>query len=189
MFKEVVRGLDFKVEPYAPIMQTSANGRLKYVRVTPYNLKWLKKNQEGEPVPEGQRIKFEPASVWLEDRWTFVRGMAGYELTQKLFYKVCAFIWTTNDIALGDDVKRHQDVVIKEVFGYSDKHQFLKYEKQATEVTTWDGKDRAWISSQCLNRMVTLIGIRGPFAGVYGRAVEQYLMEKMPDTIPEKMFE
>ena len=108
--REVLRGLYFKVEPYAPRMQTCANGRLKYVRVSPYNLKWLKKNQKGEPVPEGQRVEFEPVSVWLEDRWTFVRRTAGDELTQKLFYKVCAFIWTTNDIAMGDDIQRYQDV-------------------------------------------------------------------------------
>ena len=39
-----------------------------------------------------------------------------------------------------------------------------------------------------LDRMVTDIGILGPLAGVYGREVEQYLMEQMPDTIPEKIF-
>ena len=115
-------------------------------------------------MPEGQRIKFEPTSVWLEDRWTLVRRMARDKLTQKLFYKVCAFIWTTNDIAMGGDIKRYQDVVIKDVFGYSDKYQFLKYEKQATQVTTWDGKDRAWISSHYLNKMVIEIGILGPFS-------------------------
>ena len=37
--------------------------------------------------------------------------------------------------------------------------------------------------------MVIEIGILGPLAGVYGRAVEQYLMENMPDTIPERIFE
>ena len=115
--------------------------------------------------------------------------MAGHELTQKLFYKVCAFIWTTNDIALGSDIKRYQDAVIEEVFGYTDKYQFLKYENQATEVTTWDGKGRAWISQCYLNKMVIEIGILRPVASVHGREVEQYLMEKMPDTIPERIFE
>ena len=124
--KYVLRGLYFNVEPYAPRLQTCMNGRLRYERVTPYNLKWLKKNQDGEPIPEGQRMKFEPASVWLEDRWTFVRRMAGDELTQNLFYEVCAFIWITNDIAMGDDIQKYQDAVITEVFGYSDKYQFLK---------------------------------------------------------------
>ena len=90
--------------------------------------------------------------------------MAGDELTQKLFYKVCAFIWTTNDIAMGDDIQKYQDAVITEVFGYSDKYQSLKYEKQETEVTTWDGKDRTLISSMYLDRMVTDIGILGPLA-------------------------
>ena len=93
------------MEPYAPRLQTCMNGRLKYERVTPYNLKWLKKNKQGNPVSEEKRVKFEPASVWLEDRWTLVRRMAGDELTQKLFYRVCAFIWTTNAIAIGGDIQ------------------------------------------------------------------------------------
>ena len=105
-------------------------------------------------------------------------------LAQKLFYKVCAFIWTTNDIALGNDIKRYQDAVIEEVFGYTDKYQFLKYENQETEVTTWDGKYRAWSSQSYLSKMVMEIGILGPLSGVYGREVEPYLMENMPDTIP-----
>ena len=33
------------------------------------------------------------------------------------------------------------------------------------------------------------IGILGPFAGVYGREVEQYLMEDMRDMIPQRIFE
>ena len=87
---------------------------------------------------------------------------------------------------MGEDIQKYQDAVITEVFGYSDKHQFLNYEKQATEATTWDGKDRALISSTYLNRMVIEIGILGPLVGVYGREVEQYLMGRMPETIPER---
>ena len=71
----------------------------------------------------------------------FVRRMAGDELCQNLFYKVCAFIWTTNDIAMGADIQQYQDAVITEIFGYTDKRYFLKYERQPTDVTTWDGKD------------------------------------------------
>ena len=102
----------FKVEPYAPRMQKGANGGFKYVKVKPYNGKWLKYQKEGIMSGE-QREGFDPASAWLEDRWTLVRRMAGDELTQNFFYKVCAFTWRTNDIALGDDIKIYQDAVIE----------------------------------------------------------------------------
>ena len=68
-------------------------------------------------MPDEGRVRFEPASVWIEDRWTLVRRMAGDELTQKLFYKVCVFIWTTNDIAMGGDIQKYQDALITEVSG------------------------------------------------------------------------
>ena len=65
----------------------------------------------------------------------------------------------------------------------------MKYERQATEVTTWDGKDRALISPTYLDKMVTEIGILGPLAAVYGREVEQYLMvPELPEIIPERIF-
>ena len=115
--------------------------------------------------------------------------MAGDELCQKLFYKVCAYIWTTNDIAMGEDIQHYQDAVITEIFGYTDKRDFIKTERQPTEVTTWDGKDRALASHSYLEKMVTEIGIFGPLAAVYGREIEQLLMgPNMPTLIPEKIF-
>ena len=50
--KDVLRGLYFKVEPYAPRLQTGMNGRLKYEHVKPYNFKWLKKDRKNNPMPE-----------------------------------------------------------------------------------------------------------------------------------------
>ena len=35
--KDVLRGLSFDTEPYAPRLQTGLDGRLKYEFVTPYN--------------------------------------------------------------------------------------------------------------------------------------------------------
>ena len=76
----------------------------------------------------------------------FIRRMAGDELCQKLFYKVCAFVWLANDIAKGEELQKHQDAVITEIFGYDDKHEFLRNERKPTEESIWDGKDRALIS-------------------------------------------
>ena len=106
--EEVTKGLRFQPEPYAPILQYGRDGRLFYEDVTPYNSKWLKRDRFGNVTPEAQRVRFEPAIVWLEDRWTFVRRMAGDELSQKLFYKVCTFVWSTNQIE-GQLMQQHQD--------------------------------------------------------------------------------
>ena len=90
---------------------------------------------------------------------------------------------------MGGDIQKYQDALITEVFGYHDKRDFLKYERQTTDVTTWDGKDRALISHAYLEKMVTEIGILGPLVAVYGREIEQLLMgPKLPDLIPEKIF-
>ena len=107
----------------------------------------------------------------------------------KLFYKVCALVWTTNDITMGENIQKHQDAVITEVFGYKEK-DFLRNERKPTEVTTWDGKDRALVSHAYLEHMAREIGILGPLAAVYGRDIEQLLMEPNPPTvIPEKFNE
>ena len=165
------------------------NGRYKYENAISFNSKWLKRDKEGYQRPDESRVRFEPPSVWIEDRWMFIRRMAGDELCQKLFYKVCAFIWAANDITLGENIQKYQDAVITEIFGYTDKRDFLRTERQPTEVTTWDGKDRALISHSYLERMATEIGILGPLAAVYGRDLEQLLMGPNPPTIiPEKLF-
>ena len=88
---DITKGLSFEPEPYAPILQYTTGRRLQYKDVTPYNLKRLRKDKFGNPLPEEERVRFEPAIVWLEDRWIFVRRMAGDELSQVLFYKLSTF--------------------------------------------------------------------------------------------------
>ena len=44
----------------------------------------------------------------------------------KLFYKMCAFVWITNDITMGENIQKYQDAVITDVFGYKDKRDFLR---------------------------------------------------------------
>ena len=90
---EITKGLSFQPEVYAPILSTASNGRLIYTKVTPYNLKWLPKDGQGNPLPEHQRASFELALVWTEDRWIFCRRMAGVYLCQVLFYHLATFIW------------------------------------------------------------------------------------------------
>ena len=102
---------------------------------------------------------------------------------------MCAFVWCANAIPKGEEVQKHQDAVINEIFGYDDKKEFLKNERRATEVSTWDGRHRALISHEALKDMAEMVGILGPSAGVYGRDIEQLLMGyDRPTLIPENKF-
>ena len=83
----------------------------------------------------------------------------------------------------------YQDALITTVFGYDDKDEFLDKTKQAMTVTTWDGKDRALISTDYIHKMFKEICMLGPLAGVYGREVQQILMQnEAPDKISMEDF-
>ena len=88
---DFVKGLVFEPEDYAPILQVLYDGHLKYVKVTPYNQKWLPKDADGTAMPDEKRISFDPAPVWTEDRWIFCRRMSGDEICQILFYHLATF--------------------------------------------------------------------------------------------------
>ena len=89
---------------------------------------------------------------------------------------MCTFIWCANDIKPGPRLRELQDILIEDVFGYQDKREFVKKEKSATEVSTWDGRYRGFMSYKDLSTMTGWINIFGPLAGMYGRDIEQYLM-------------
>ena len=89
---------------------------------------------------------------------------------------MCAFIWCANGIETGPEIRNYQDALIEEVFGYGDKTEFIKGEKRATEVSTWDGRYRGYMSHEHLQTMAKWVCIIGPFAAMYGRDIEQYLM-------------
>ena len=65
MLTDFVKGLVFDQEDYSPILQTFTGGHLKYMKVTPYDQKWLPLDAQRRPIPENKRVSFEPASVSL----------------------------------------------------------------------------------------------------------------------------
>ena len=89
-----LEGLTIIPEEYSPIMQTLRNGDLKYEMVTPYNQKWLPRDARHKLIPEDRRVSFDPATVWVEDRWLLCRRMTGYHLCQILFYHLFFLICT-----------------------------------------------------------------------------------------------
>ena len=124
--EEILAGLNLQPTEYAPILQKNYQGNFRYQQVTEYNSKWLKKNKDGEQKDQKFYVPFEPSTVWTEDRWIFVRRMAGDELCQKVFYQMCTSIWCANGIETGSQLKGYQDALIEEVFGYEDKKEFIK---------------------------------------------------------------
>ena len=98
------------------------------------------RNKDQEPKKPDEFESFEPSAVWTENRWMFIRRMVGDDFAQKLFYKVCAFIWSANGVAKGKEMQLYQDALIEGIFGWRDKVDFVRKEKEPTEISTWDGK-------------------------------------------------
>ena len=136
--KYILKDLWFEPTTYAPRLQTKADGRYRYDHVKEYNTIWLKKHKNGEMKRPDEYTTLIPSNVWIEDRWIFIRRMAGDTFCQKLFYKVCTFIWINNGIQLGAQLQAYQDALIEDVFQYKNKKSFVINEKEPTEVSTWD---------------------------------------------------
>ena len=160
--QDVLKGLHIQPTTYAPTLSLRPDGRYQYQRVENYNLIWLVKNKQQERKHPTEFKEFEPSIVWTEDRWIFVRRMVGDEFAQKLFYKMCAFIWVANGVEKGKEIQMYQDALIEDVFGWRNKMDFVKKEKEPTEVSTWDGKYYDPISHLNLERLATQISVLGP---------------------------
>ena len=119
----------------------------------------------------------------------FVRRMVGDEFAQKLFYKVFAFIRSANGVQKGKDIQSYQDALIEDVFQWRNKMDFIKKEKEPTEVSTWDGKYIGFVNHFFLEKMATQIGILGPIGGLYGRDIEQEIMCSQGPLISQQKFE
>ena len=148
----VTAGLRFNPEPYAPTLKYFTSGYLQYKDVIPYDTKWLKWDKNRQEVPVSKRERFEPSEVWTEDRWIFVRRMAGDELCSVLFYKMATFIWRSNEIQ-GTEMREYQDALITHVFSYNDKDEFLPKVKSSIHVMTWDGKNRIMLDAEYIEKM------------------------------------
>ena len=186
---ELLKDLNIVPTPYAPTLNYRPDGRYRYERVPNYNSVWLKRDKQGELKKPEDCKSFEPSAVWTEDRWTFVRRMVGDEFAQKLFYKVCAFIWTVNGVPKGREMQQYQDAVIEDVFHWRDKMDFVRKEKEPTEVSTWDGQTYGYISHSYLEKLATQISCLGPIAGLFGRDVEQEIMALRTNYLSMVKFE
>ena len=119
--ERILDGIWLTPEPYAPRLQTKFDGRFRYDHVTEYNSKWLKLTKKGEPKGQDDYVPLEPLKVWTEDRWIFIRRMAGDGFCQKLFYKLCIFVWMANGIKGGSGLQAYQDALIEDVFNLMTK--------------------------------------------------------------------
>ena len=115
--------------------------------------------------------------------------MAGDDFAQKLFYKVCAFIWSANGIAKGKEMQQYQDALIEGIFHWRDKMEFVRKEKEPTEISTWDGEYYGCVSHFYLEKLASQISILGPIGGLYGRDIEQEIMSTQSHKISMVKFE
>ena len=186
---EFVKGLVFEPEEYAPILNVLYDGNLKYVKVTPYNQKWLPRDADGILIPDHKRVSFEPAPVWTEDRWIFCRRMNGDEICQILFYHLATFIWVKNKLS-DEQINEHQLSLLTTVFNVSEIREFKEKLETPVSVTTWDGQTRVWMSVDQVDRMYREMCLLGPMAAMFGREVQQTLMSPQPPTkIPVEDFQ
>ena len=160
---DFVKGLTFDREDYAPILSVMYNGHLKYEMVTPYNQKWLPRTADGHPVPEDKRVSFDPALAWTEDRWMFCRRMSGDDICQILFYKLATFIWVKNKLN-AHQMHDHQVSLLASVFKVPSIRDFMDKLEKSVQVTTWDGKELVWMTSDQIDRMHKETCLLGPMA-------------------------
>ena len=115
--------------------------------------------------------------------------MAGDELCAVLFYKMATFIWRSNE-SQGPDMREYQDALVTHVFGYTHKDDFLPKVKSSLNVMTWDGKTRIMLEATYIDKMFEEILLLGPLAAMYGREIEQILIQNhMPELISEADFD
>ena len=121
----------------------------------------------------------------------FLRRMVGYYLCQKIFYRVCTVTWILIGVEKGRTIQRYQDALIENVFQTRNKDFFLDNQKTDTSVRTFDGQFQGFLAWEELERIVSQVCVLGPIAGVYGRLVEQFLINpkrKNNCYIPERIF-
>ena len=87
-------------------------------------------------------------------------------------------------------MREYQDALITHVFGYSHKDDFLPKVKSSLNVMTWDGKSRIMLEAAYIDNMFKEIILLGPLAAMYGREIEQILIQNyMPEMVSEVEFE
>ena len=152
-----------------------ANGQLKYVSVVPYNQRWIPTKRDGSYVPDHQRESFQPAAVWIEDRWLFCRRMVGDDVCQVLFYHLATFIWKQYEI-YDESLNWYQTTLITKVFGIQNVADFYWRKNNPQHVPTWDGKTRILMDKDQLVSVHKEACIFGPMAALFGRELQQFLM-------------
>ena len=138
MVDQLFEGINIRPETFAPTLPVLSNGAFHYQRVMEYNYLWLK-HQNGDPKRIGEYEPFNPGKVWTDDRWMFVRRIAGNAICRKVFHHVRTFIWFTNDFEKGKSLTKDQDALIQDVLRYTRVRDFMQEEKGETFIMTWDG--------------------------------------------------
>jgi len=114
-----------------------------------------------------------PAEIWVEDRWVFVRRMFGDELISKIFYRVISWIWTSSDL---DTYAKQQlqNELLWEMFRQRGTHFCRDYQSRVA-VTSWDNRNQGYVTYNRIHQLAQNVALFGPVGGILGRHVEHEL--------------
>ena len=96
---------------------------------------------------------------------------------------MCTWIWLTSEIPKGPVLRQYRDSLIQNVSRYQNVKEFLRGEKEPTEITSWDGQVCGYFSYDKVKALVRQINILGPLAAIYGRDIEQEIMYPTSGTL------
>ena len=88
----------------------------------------------------------------------------------------CTITWISIGIEKGKGLRKYQNALIDNVFGHRSIQTFVLNQKTDTVVSTFDGQFEGFLAYEELARFGKQICVLGPIAGLFGRQVEQFLI-------------
>jgi len=142
--------------------------------VVAYNNRYLVKDSYMNYKPRHEWELFYPETVWVEDRWLFVRRIFGDEFIGRIFYRFCDWMRKKN---YGEDkrsIEFHRNRCVQEIFR-QDKAIYHASYSEPVWAHTWDNRKSGYVSDKTLHRLQERVGLLGPVAGIMGRRLEAEL--------------
>ena len=118
------------------------------------------------------------------------RRLTGDDICRVLFFKMSTFVWEKNEYNKSE-VRELQDALLKYVFRVDCIGQFrTSLEENEKRVMSWDGELYMWMSKTDIHRMFLEVCTMGPLVAMFGREIQQYLLEhEDTDEIPKERMQ
>ena len=169
-------------EPYAPRPAYDSTGEYVFKSVIAYNSRYLVKDNNREYKPRHEWELFYPETLWVEDRWLFVRRVFGDEFIGRIFYRFCDWIWKKNYDMDKRAVEYHRNRCVEKIFRQDKTTYHANYSKPVW-AHTWDNRKSGYVTEYTLHRLQERVGLLGPVAGIMGRLMEAELQAYPYETL------